>query len=150
MKNESLYNKTLSILIDSYFNHTLEHNNCFACAVGNIIASSCGIKLTKPGMIWAKNVPHWDSVFMTGYGSQFMYPENYSGEAKRQIDSTGYTVQELAKIEFAFETAKKGKNEEDWMFNGLMAVVEVLDDIHENNDMQVTETSKRKFQKQTA
>ncbi len=44
MKNKSLYDKTVSILVDAYMNDTLQHGNCFACAVGNIVAANCDVK----------------------------------------------------------------------------------------------------------
>lgn len=92
-------------------------------------------------------------------------PELYTGAAKAQIDSTGYTWQELARIETAFETAdcppyytqketwgwavdKDSQNAafEAWMYNGLMAVVEVLADIHQL-DFQEVEAAKELFVK---
>lgn len=153
MKNSELYHKTVNVLVDAYFNDTLEHNNCYACAVGNIVAASCdvGFRLSTLGSkIWDDYFPKWDDVFMTAYGEQQIFLHRYYGEARRQIDSTGYKLGDLSKIEFAFETADRGKSAEDYMFNGLMSVIEALDEIHENNDTKVTETSKSKFQKQTA
>lgn len=70
-------------------------------------------------------------VFITNFPSpQILSPRNYSGSAKKQIDATGYSWQELARVEYAFESAKKGESADDWMFNGLMAVLDVLADIH--------------------
>jgi hypothetical protein len=70
--------------------------------------------------------------------------EEYIDEAKFEIDSTGYSVKDLAKIEFAFETAQKGNTEDDWMFNGLMAVIDVLAEIH-NIDLITVKEAKELF-----
>jgi N-acetylglutamate synthase/N-acetylornithine aminotransferase len=74
----------------------------------------------------------------------------------RLKDLTGYSVEELAKIEFAFETNTKisfvnyfNSTEEQIMedqFNGLMAVMDVmieLDDVKEGEKYK--ETFKNKF-----
>lgn len=42
MKRPELYQKTVDILVKAYFDDTLQHGNCYACAVGNIIAGNCG------------------------------------------------------------------------------------------------------------
>lgn len=136
MLKPELYQKTVDILVKAYFEDTLEHGNCSACAVGNIV------NYEKSKMSWS-----WANVFCTSSRIQIVEPNNYEGAAKDEIDSTGYTWRELAKIEYAFETAPKGNSGDEWMFNGLMAVIDVLDQIHENTDNQVTATTKQRFQK---
>lgn len=136
MLKPELYQRTVDILVKAYFEDTLRHGDCSACAVGNLV------NYGKPKETW-----EWASVFYTGGMGQELFPCNYIGKAKDEIDSTGYTWQELAKIEYAFETAPKGISNDEWMFNGLMAVIDVLDQIHENTDTQVTATTKQRFQK---
>ena len=150
MKRPELYHKTVDILVDAYFADTLEHGNCYACAVGNIIAANCNIQydpyyMARGKLIWKSGRSFWDDVFYTSQSTQSFRIDEYEGNAKYQIDSTGYTVYELAKIEYAFETADKGKSEDEWMFNGLMAVVDVLDEIHENTDEEITLKVKSEF-----
>jgi hypothetical protein len=139
MKNEALYNKTVDILVKAYFNDTLVHGKCNMCAVGNL----CGGEYL------------WGRLFRTEHGVQYFgnamleyygikYDSNKMIEGLRQIDNTGYSLLELAKIEFAFESAS---GEGDWSFNGLMAVIEVLDQIHENTDTQITTSAKERFKK---
>ncbi len=131
MKNEQLYHKTVNTLVEAYFKDELAHGKCNACAVRNI----CGFS-------------EWKWVFCTDPEGQKIRPDFYNRNldgCKDLIDSTGYTWQELAKIEYAFETAPRGNSDEDWMFNGLMAVVEVLDIIHENTDTNITTQTKTKF-----
>jgi hypothetical protein len=149
MVREALYHKTVGILVDAYFNDTLQHNNCHACAVGNIIAANncIGFKTETDNKIWKGNSPTWHHVFMTDTGKQNKRPMLYKGEPKDQIDSSGYTWQELAQIEYAFETVSKGNSVDEYMFNGLMAVIEVLDKIHENTDIQIQQESKKRFLK---
>lgn len=62
------------------------------------------------------------------------------------IDQTGYSEVELAKIEFAFESADEGSTEDENMFNGLMAVVDVLAEIH-GVDLTSKEQAKKLFVK---
>lgn len=150
MNRENLYHKTVDILVQAYFNDTLEHDNCFACAVGNIVASGCNIELEKThgfsAVTWnSLQLPYWKTVFLTGDCTQRVNPQNYKGIAKKQIDATGYSWEQLAIIEYAFESAIKGNSSEEYMFNGLMSVIEALDEIHENKDPEVSTKSKNRF-----
>ena len=140
MIKEQLYNKTVDILVQAYFNDTLIHGNCASCAVGNIVAHNMGYTYTSDKKFWECSIPNWYDVFRAY--------QKYEGKAKKQIDSTGYTWQELAKVEKAFESAGKGNSGDDYMFNGLMAVIDVLDIIHENTDEKATTETKKRFVKQ--
>lgn len=134
------FEKTVNVLVQAYLNDTLKHGDCCACAVGNIIAASIGCEMVKPrehvksSFEWAKNgvyyEPIWPAVFASDrYGKQERHPKKYRGMYKKQIDITGYDWRELAKIEKAFESNRFFDNDES-MFNGLMAVVSVLAEIH--------------------
>lgn len=149
MKNEQLYNKTVDILVQAYLNDTLQHGNCYACAVGNMVAANKSYTYYE-GM-WVDAFSWWNSVFSTDvyYGIQTIEINNYTGDAKEQIDSTGYSVRELAEIELSFETAPRGNSDDEWMFNGLMAVIGVLDKIHENTDTELTNNTKLRFASST-
>ena len=135
MKRPELYKKTCDILYDAYFNDTLIHGTCFACAVSNIIASNLGKKIWRPFKDLQNEdmfYPIWDEVFYTVKKRyQNINFDLYKGDVKCQIDASGYSVEDLAKIEYAFETAKYGGSDENYMFNGLCAVIEVLNKIHE-------------------
>lgn len=144
MIREQLYKKTVDILFDAYFKGTLEHSDCNACAVGNIVAANCDEYVTQNRGFG------WPRVFTTvtnsdGSHQQIITPDNYDGEAKRQIEVTGYSWKQLAKIELAFETADKGTSDEDYMFNGLVDVLEVLKEIHQVED-EPAQTSKTRFE----
>jgi hypothetical protein len=139
------FQQTVDVLVKAYLNDTLEHGVCTACAVGNIIAASLGCRVAKDNINWLRGgtevIPIWDEVFISSYpGRQEIYPDKYKGWAKRQIDASGYTWQQLAMIEKAFETHNSGidlpEDSDDEaivqasMFNGLMAVVDVLAEIY--------------------
>lgn len=167
MIKEELYNKTVGILVDAYFNDTLRVQDCAACAVGNIIAANNRYEVMA--YEWTDTdymvlvVPRWTSVFHTNIdhkqilntvdkdnngGCDCHQCTREHGEdwllGMEQIATTGYTVEELMKVEYAFEVNHKG---EDPMFNSLCAVIDVLDEIHQNTDKQLTKTVKQKFVK---
>lgn len=139
------FNHSVSVLVKAYLNGTLRHGDCNACAVGNLICASLGTQHRK--MFWAY-------VFATCRSGERLFDESgYYGEAKIEIDSTGYTIHELALIENAFEkTALYNEfqdqvgDKEGQMFNGLMAVVDVLADIH-GIDLTAKEHAKTLFVK---
>lgn len=133
MKNESLYRKTVDILYDAYFNDTLQHRNCYACAIGNLIAANNGYCFTESSDFNNRIV--WD--VCNGNYAQSNFPVWFSRnsiECVKQLESTGYSINEGWLIEGAFERASIGLSEEDYMFNGLVAVLEVLKQIHEVED----------------
>jgi hypothetical protein len=143
MRNElEKFHHTVGILVKAYLNDTLEHGVCTKCAVGNLVIAA--IPEARINLLVG-----WPEVFVTDLGGrQSISPENYAGEAKEQIDSTGYTWQELALIEAAFESADTDSFNEEKVdiarFNGLMAVVDVLADIHKV-DLSVKEEAKALF-----
>jgi len=140
MKNQELFDRTVGILVKAYFDNTLQHD-CRACAVGNLICSANSI---NPLSDWDYR---WNEVFVTTVLSgQGIHMQCYNGEAKRQIDSTGYSVLELASIELAFETGDKRRTN---MFNGLMSVVDCLMQIHEATTEEITQ-AKSLFKKELA
>lgn len=149
MNRPELYKKTVDILYDAYFNDTLHHTRCSACAVGNIVVANMGYK-PAPGEshFWINKEGNliqteWYHVFVTNWrnGHQRLNPKNYEGDAKQQIDATGYKWEELAAIEKAFESTRTYDDDKEiCMFNGLVAVLEVLKQIHEveDNEPEVT------------
>jgi hypothetical protein len=141
MKRPELYQRTVDILVQAYFNDTLRHGSCAACAVGNIIANSNNIAIVERGfgtLSWVGRCSdNWYLDLCCG-------PNPEAGfDTKRLIEKTGYSVAQIIAIEEAFESTHY--DEVDAMFNGLMAVIDVLDQIHENTDSTVTEVSKKKF-----
>lgn len=149
MNRPELYNKTVDILVQAYMNDTLQHGNCHACAVGNLVAANCGYNMGQLGL-WYRNgllvVSSWPNVHCVNEDGQYLNFCNYTGEAKEQIDATGYSPIETAGIELAFEsTRENGNTDDERMFNSLLAVIDYLDKIHENEDATITNQSKQKF-----
>jgi hypothetical protein len=144
------FNNSLSVLVQSYLNDTLEHETCCACAVGNLVAAACGFTYQNRSigmdgeLVWDQSFafPHWASAFCTYTDDDYQTMAlAISDESKDQIDSTGYELCDLAKIEFAFEIGGRIKGTRDEkMFNGLMAVVDVLCEIHGMNEEEKQES----------
>jgi len=135
------FDKAIKGLVKGYMNDTLVTKSYAACAVGNIIAECNNtIDLFFSSFYFWKDKKgnsvgiQWYNVFLTDGNKQLIRIYNYKGEAKRQIDSTGYTWEELAQVEFTFESTQGD------MFTKLMAVVEVLCNIEGFNDKVVKET----------
>src|SRR5689334_8450222 len=133
------FNHTVNVLVKAYFKGELKHGNCQACAVGNICNDAGAPRFYIADF---DNMPtfccgSWKAVFVTtSEGRQIKSPKHHSDSewlkaGHEVIAMTGYSVKELAKVEYAFETAPKGQSEDEWMFNGLMAVVDVLAEIHQ-------------------
>ncbi len=148
MIKPELYNKTVDILVQAYFFGELEYSDCAKCAVGNIVAANMGVKPEQ------NITDDWGDLIMLGEGKAF---DHKSDSAMKQINITGYSLINIANIEFAFYKGccvNYNYDNKDFLdennFNGLMAVIDVLDQIHENNDTQLTTETKSKFKKQLA
>ena len=127
--NDRLKN-SIEVLQMAYLHGTLRAGNCMACAVGNLVAASS----------YEGDAQDWRYVFCTNDGVQDFYDprdEVYGVHydlGLEAIEATGYSVAELARIEFAFETAmpSKGENtmtEHQSQWIRLQAVLKVLFDI---------------------
>jgi hypothetical protein len=159
MKRPELYKKTCDILYDAYFNDTLEHGNCYACAVGNIIAANMGYSF-----LTQSNENDADETIWTGRGTKYWDRDNnfnnnpvaliadgsirrgISPIEEKQIKSTGYNRHELTEIENAFERNIDLLHKDKAMFNGLVAVIEALNEIHEVQEDNQTERFKRVYE----
>ena len=119
MKDPTLFNRTVDILAKAYFAGTLIHGSTCACAVGNLVAAN---GTWSYGGFWARvllcPIPPLEC------------------EGQKQLDATGYTVSDLIRIEHAFEGVKMQApcvpDEDGYL--GLMAVLDVLFEIHEVED----------------
>jgi len=166
MLKQDLYEKTVSILVDAYFNDTLEHGNCYACAVGNIIAANCGYSYesdplpSEMRINTGMGILYWDALIPITENltrpitakrvTEIIKKPQLSIRQEYQLLKTGYSFNELCSIEKAFEDVVDIGSTDEYMFNGLMAVIEALDIIHENTDETVTYTAKKRFVKQLA
>jgi hypothetical protein len=146
MNKPELYQKTVDILVDAYFNDTLAHGNPCGCAVGNIVAANMGFKYKRI----KSEIEYEDNVWPEWFGAVCKAFQISEDDQDLQIASTGYAADEIIEIEYAFENAYSGNSDDEWMFNGLIAVIEVLDQIHGNTDAEITTTSKARLNKQPA
>lgn len=130
MKYPERFERAIRKLVRAFFDDELLKGRCRYCAVGNM----------------CDNQYEWSLVFNTPQrprlvGKEIILEQDidllfYRDSSKEVIDSTGYTVLELARVESAFERAEEvgDKNSLQSQFNGLMAVVDVLCDIERIED----------------
>ncbi len=131
------FEKSYNALYNAFMNDTLAKGTCTACAIGNIVADSMGEKIVKiNGSFYTmESVSFWSDIFYTSSGFQIVNGHT-NEQRERLFDLTGYTVEELMKIEYVFETTTKiphihyyrtsEKNIMEDQFRGLMAVMDVL------------------------
>lgn len=159
MEHSLRFSSAITALVNAFYNETLAKGNCAACAVGNMVAFANGAKLD----------PDLNSVSIHKFGKELrntdwkyfgMTIANRDSQLKRsyleycsieesdaeQIElaqivtlATGYSEEEILRIEHAFETNTKidfmqytSSTKESIMldqYNGLMAVVDVLCEI---------------------
>jgi hypothetical protein len=155
MNKPELFHKTVKILVGAYLNDTLKHGSCHACAVANILMPIAEEIKVSPACWSIKFVTitkeHNDGTethqqFIAGEG-QYVGRTFWGAKVKDLAEAVGesfkryheaeklfrvspYTEKELSKIEHAFEVAPKGNCDDQWMFNGLMAVIDALQEIH--------------------
>lgn len=154
MKNKELFDKTIGILVKAYFEGTLHHGNCAVCAVGNLIADSKGYDIKTDSQSdygWfecdKEILPEWGLIFQTTSSGAAFYPNLITHEMRVEIIDTGYLIYELRKIEYAFESVPyKEYNSDQHQFDGLMSVVDTLQEIHGCTDEE-KEEAKLKFVK---
>lgn len=142
MRNEiEKFHHTIGVLVKAYLNNTLERGHDCACAVGNLVADACGYSGIE-----------WEAAWFDVYVCKVKWEDSLA-LAKEQIESTGYSVKEIIKIEKAFEKAEWARDEKGWiddeasMFNSLVAVVDVLAEIH-GIDLSTLEETKKLFVKE--
>lgn len=114
------FNKAVTRLYDAYYDNKLKAKNCAACAVGNI----CGRDSDWSFVIVTES-------FKTSYTQTIVSSADFDSfnDGLRNIKETGYSVEELAKVERIFlDTticSKEGETKETQM-DGLLNVVEYL------------------------
>lgn len=133
MNRPEVFRNTVDILVQAFFNETLAAGSCSACAIGNILAESNDTEVVRSddgGFGWAADK---DAAWVSSraIGQVDVHPE---------LDAP-YSTEELTRIEAAFERAVQLDHLEyaqypdsavvEDQFRGLMAVVDVLEDIHD-------------------
>lgn len=103
---------------------TLAKGSCTACAVGNLVAHGMGGVISKD-LNCNKPNSFWSFLFTTNSGGQHIYRQSLNDTTVMQnIESTEFTWEELAKIEYAFETNTKI----DYVYYDEHTSSEILDD----------------------
>lgn len=138
MKQKDKFDKNWAILVKAYLNGTLEHGCPCGCAVGNLIAANMGYTPWE-----GDEDVDWPQASAAWYDTRYRRAYKYTGLAKVQIDSTGYSFDEVWRIEKAFERAYYPAP--DPQFLGLSAVLDVLLDIHESEVEEAEETRAQFF-----
>lgn len=147
-QKKATFEHSVDVLVKAYFDGTLVHGDFCACAVGNLIASAHGasvIPQRETIFKWSNGYPKWHLVFYSGLTEQKFNKHNYHGEIRDEIEATGYTLRNLMRIEAAFESTKTYPVPKCEVFNGLMAVVDVLADIH-GVDLSVKQNAVTRFE----
>lgn len=127
-----LYKETVDVLYEAYFNGTLRHGDGCGCAIGNIVKQHSD-KLGIPNNHWVMKFgtfPGGELYFRDDFEIEEIDGKEYLDKIWMLITASGYGLHELINIEHAFESAPRGHSDEDWMFNGLVAVLAVLEQIH--------------------
>ncbi len=98
--------EAIDIFLDAINNGTLAKGTCHACAVGNLVGAKMGLNITIPNdeeefclmndnMHWILNIARY-----RGYRGNSRYKIQKGLE---NIKCTGFSLEELSKIEKAFE-----------------------------------------------
>lgn len=147
------FEKTTNVLLDAFLNGTLAKGDCKACAVGNLVADAQNGKVRLINDSYnslesycTTNNHFWSDYFCTNYNEQSKYYlkdefTNLTG-IKNLEKLTDYSIEELAQIEYLFETntkisiqfyCQRSKEEiaQDQL-NGLTAVLNYLATLEEN------------------
>lgn len=148
------FDHTVSILVQAYLNDTLNKRCCTACAIGNLVAAERGTKQIRRDEIagiWTDNGVRLMIRFDNNMYRDGTYPEwfdklyDYRRTGRGEYNEIGYTLHEINLIEEAFERPNTGTQDEQ-EFNGLMAVLETLAEIH-GIDLATKEEAKKLFVK---
>lgn len=100
MNRPELFERTVNTLVAAQEQGTLQHADPCGCAVGNIVAASCGYSIQKDygEVYWCipdtqdRVEPEWFLRVLVKYG-----------EHNNQTKATGYSLSELHMIEKVFE-----------------------------------------------
>lgn len=153
---KATFENSVSVLVRAYLNDTLQGGNCYACAVGNLVADANGYKYVPCSSALsdalALDVNHGRYESSNGdldggnWHSVISWKLNHmtiQEKGNKEIESIGYTVEEVTRIEAAFEDTQVWVDE---TFNALLAVVDVLAEIH-GVDLTAKENAIGQFQK---
>lgn len=119
MKHPERFKKSVDTLIKAYKNGKLQHYDCNACAVGNLMGG-------EHGWVYA----YKDVTCPSDRPKTYLIREDDHAEKLRLRYTPEYSWHDIAKIEIAFESAARNDTTGDLEFSGLVAVFNVLMEIH--------------------
>lgn len=142
--DKKTYNKSVDILLDSYNTGKLEHGNCTACACGNLLGTSVwAADGTTDGSKGIKNAGYIVKEVDTLLGKRLSWSiSNCTEEDKIAVralvdgvyESNGYTQEEIARIEDAFEMSISSRYTyytitapKEGQYIGLCAVLQLME-----------------------
>lgn len=130
MKNPELFHKTVGILVKAYLNESLVHNSCQACAIGNIIYNID--RKFHDSLNYDEHL-----AYVVSGETQITIKNKLSPIHLKQLSMTGYTINDIIKIERSFEAVRECKDESG--YKGLMNVVNTLSKIHKTTEVETSQ-----------
>jgi hypothetical protein len=107
------FEQAVENLVKAYFNGTLEKRSCTKCAVGNICQANTGL---------------WHTAIQEFREYGFIAEDWLLDELKNIESFTGYSVEQLEKLESVFENNTENSSEKE-QYKGLCAVFDKLCEI---------------------
>lgn len=161
-KDLKFYDHLVDVLRDAYMKDELRAGQACGCAVGNIVKAAF-ISKGYPESMASSAASSWMTFFTcsTSIGEERLmsvirtdgvhtqFRRSKVSDPNAILEHTGLPEEVLMDIEWAFETNQVGNSTDEMMFNGLMAVIEVLDKYFEIEPVKKEET-KKVFMKTTA
>lgn len=135
MNRPEIFYKSVNALQRAYYKDYLQHRKVCACAVANLILAAHGLSplMSSDGLNWPTSELLYAPCGIGWYGvCHNMSTKPPDKELNAQIKPTGYSWEELRKIESAFESVKSYIDTDGYL--GLCAVLDTLMEIHEFND----------------
>jgi hypothetical protein len=137
--------RAIDIFLDSLNDGTLVAGSCAACAVGNLVAANCGVKLYSrldsdgdktvtteyntvflPELGKPARLRSWVNLFCTSNHQTRGNIQDFDSDMQEEmlaiVNRTGFTIDELAEIEYTFETVARHQG----VIHALEAVVKVM------------------------
>lgn len=167
MNNQETFHWAVAVLEKAYMNNTLMADRSCGCAVGNLLADHQGYKVIKlksrrylsyqyefedmgwelKGNVITQGNQPWYMTLNALRSSKLRSTSNVAnwsaGDTNILPRSFPYKFQQIDRIEEAFESAYDD-SKADKMYDAMMAVVDVLSDIHGIN-LETTAKSKSLF-----
>ena len=130
MNRRELYQETVDIILDAYNQKKLIHGNPCRCFIGNIISSraNCDFYSDNINPYWIQALTFHRSKLLAHDAHIFI--EEHVKEGMKQIEKSGYTIEEVDRLEHVFEEEYE-KEAFDSQYLGMVAALNELAKIHE-------------------